>query len=296
MKHLILLVLTTPLMMATFAQKQYSIHYAGYAKMRINSEKKIRGGKLYNVDFLDKQGRVIKTMERSDDDDGIQNRITYNFYQDSLLSNSIDIDLTDRSLSKTTIRYSNGKLVLIERFGSKPAISKDSFQIITDRDLLLNHPEYFPTAGLKLEYKLVKKYEKGNLVYQCDYAPYGRFKNAVPARVDSFTYNTKGQLIAHISRPLSPMGGTAHWITIFEYNNAGELIKRDYYENKKHFNTEEFEYSGNSFTLTSKHYDLDGPGDPNKYTTNTSVYTRGADGQYYTPSISYPFQFLPNME
>lgn len=287
-----------------FGQTKYPINYGKIHKLRINSETKIGTDNLYDVDFLNENNQVIKSVKKTAEDDhhikkgyAVYQTIRYYFYSDSLKMYSISIDLTRKIFFKTVYEYSQGKQTGWESYSIKPRISKDSFQTIIDKDLFLNYPAKFPTANLTLETKMTRKFENEKLVYKCYYERYGKLKTALPAREQFFTYNTKGQITEHISNPKSDAGGTAFMRQTFEYDDKDRLIRREWYENNKHQGTDDLEYTSGTITERKKFYDIYGNGDPRKFSTMITIYKLDNDGSYYSDDgFRTEFSICPGAE
>jgi hypothetical protein len=272
-----------------FGQTRYHINYDKPYKLRVNSETKIGKESFYDVDFLNSDNQVIKSIQKIAEENhnskrgyDIQQSITYNFYSDTLKEYSISLDLIDKVFFKTVNNFQNGNNIGWVSYSLKPKISKDSFQTIIAKDLFLNHPDKFPGINLTVESKMVKRFENVNLVYKCYYERYGNLKNATAAREQFFKYNDKGLIIEHISNPKSDAGGTAFMRQTFEYNDKNQLIKREWYENGKHQCTDDFEYADKTIVERQKFYEIYGNGDPTKFTVMTTFYKLGNDGLYYS--------------
>jgi hypothetical protein len=270
-------------------QTRYPIHYDKPHTLRINSEIEIDSDSLYDVDFLNSNNQVIKSIHKVAADDHnskngftIYEAISYHFYSDALETHSITVDITAKMLFKTVYEFQNGKETGWKSYSVKPKVSKDSFQTLIAKDVFLNNREMFPTANLTLESRMVKRFEDDNLVYKCYFERYGNLKTALPAREQFFKYNEKGQIIEHISNPKSVAGGTAFMRQTFEYNDKNQLAKREWYENSKHQCTDDFEYTDSSIIKRQKFYNIYGKGDPTKFSTMNTIYRLDRDGLYYS--------------
>lgn len=273
----------------TFGQTNYKINYSKPTKLKINTETKIGKDNFYDVEFLNSNNQVVKSINKSVGENhnskkgyDIYHTITYYFYKDSLELFHISVDLIERTIQKTSNTFKNGKNTSWESYSHNLKISNDSLKKIIKNDYYLNYPDQFPRKNLTLETKMKRKFEDGKIVYKCYYERYGKLKTALPAREQFFKYNIKGQLIEHISNPKSDAGGTAFLKQTFDYNELNLLIKKEWFENTKHQATEEYIYTDTTIISEVKFYEIYGNGDPKKFTKHSTIYKLDKDGNFYS--------------
>lgn len=273
---------------SVYGQTKYHINYDKPYSVHINSEIKIGKELFYEVDFLNSDSQIIKSIRKGAEENhnnkkgyDVQERIIYNFYFDTVVTYSISVDVGNKVLFKTVNNFQDGYNAGWVSYSIKPKVSLDSFHNILDKDLLLNNPGKFPKADLTVEAKMVKRFDNGKLVYKCYYERYGDLKTAKPAREQFFKYNDKGLITEHISNPISDAGGTAFMRQTFEYNDKNQLVKREWYENGKHQSTNEFVYTVGTIIDNQKFYNIYG-GDPTKFTKMETIYKLDNDGLYYS--------------
>lgn len=290
MKKLTIILLVHLLTISVNGQTKYSINYSEPTQIKITSETKFLNENLYDVEFLNSKQQVIKSIKRTVEENHMSksgydfnSSVTYFFYKDTLKSFSITINITDKSIYKTTYQYQGHRRVGFECYSIRQKLSRDTITKIADQDKFLNFPESFPTKNLNLESKQIKKYENDKIVYQCYFERFGKLKSAIPAREQFYKYNSKNQLIEHISNPKSDAGGTAFLKQTFEYDESNNLIKKEWYENNLHQCTDEYIYTDSTIINKRRYYDIYGDGDKTKISSESStVYKISNDGNFYS--------------
>jgi hypothetical protein len=247
---------------------------------------------LFDVDYLNSKQQIIKSVNRSIGENhssksgyDVYYSVKYFFYTDTLLLYSITVNITDRTIYKTTYQYNDKKKIGYECYSFGHKFMKDTIMKMISQDIYLNYPYKFPTKNLILESKEVKKYENNKIIYKCCSERFGKLKSAIPSREDFYKYNEKGQIIVHISNPKSDAGGTAFLKQTFEYNELGNLVRKEWYENTLHQATDEYIYSDSNIVYKRRYYDIYGSGDKTRVSSeSSSVYKMNKNGDYFDES------------
>ncbi len=270
-----------------FGQAEYSIHYNKPTTLKVNGEWTLGNENFYDVSFLNATGQVIKTIEKNRVEDHhsktgyfTEKHITYFFYSDSLKMSEISIDLGKKTFSKTTYVYDENKnMVQWRSYSSILKLAADSFKSAVSYDLFLNRPELFPAEDLRMAARIIRKFQDNKIIYKCYYEKLSKYDTVPPAREEFFKYNSKGQLVEHISNPKSGAGGTAFLRQTFEYGLEGKLMRQDLYENEKHQGIKEYNYTDSTIIVQSRHFDE--KGNLEKYIGRERKFVKQDDGFFY---------------
>lgn len=98
-----------------FGQTKYPINYDKRYTVRVNSESRIGNERFYDVDFLNSNNQIIKSIQKVAEENhyskkgyDVKQKITYHFFFDTLETYSISVDMIDKVLFKTVYDFQSG--------------------------------------------------------------------------------------------------------------------------------------------------------------------------------------------